>query len=454
MPLSDKALTSALCKTVRDVFHSNEKDQLSVRFIRTKVEEEHELGEGFLNQGKWKDKSKGIIKGEVDKLLQGDEEEEEKDDEELVKAKSIKKTSAKKATPAAKGKKRSSTNKQAPIPKRQKKEETPASESELSDLAESEVPEIESEGSEDATEAKPKKEVKKTTKANPNNEVSNNKDKVAAKINKKSPLQKAVVSSDSELSDIESIAQPEALAESKSFKSTSPKIRDSPLSTPLKTEEEISPKLANDEDAGNDSDSSAMSVVLDGPLSTKPRSKKSKSTSSKSTKVPKTTKPKIPKAKTTAELTPNEQLIKTLQSQLVKCGIRKIWAFELKKCETENEKIKHLKNMLTEVGMTGRFSEGRAKEIKEMRELQADLEAVKEGEKAWGLGRGSRRSGGSSKEDKKKVESSEDDTKSKSGSPNDEDDESEDDEDVAISARARRKNDLAFLGDEETSDDD
>lgn len=69
MPLSDKALTSALCKTVRDVFHSEEKDQLSVRFIRTKVEEEHELGEGFLNQGKWKDKSKVIIKGEVVSLF-------------------------------------------------------------------------------------------------------------------------------------------------------------------------------------------------------------------------------------------------------------------------------------------------------------------------------------------------------------------------------------------------
>lgn len=65
MPLSDKALTSALSKTVRDVFHSDEKDKLSVRFIRTKVEEEHELGDGFLSEGKWKEKSKGIIKGEV-----------------------------------------------------------------------------------------------------------------------------------------------------------------------------------------------------------------------------------------------------------------------------------------------------------------------------------------------------------------------------------------------------
>ncbi|TGO20576.1 hypothetical protein BPAE_0284g00030 [Botrytis paeoniae] len=446
MPLSDKALTSALSKTVRDVFHSDEKDKLSVRFIRTKVEEEYELGDGFLNEGKWKEKSKGIIKGEVDKLMQGDEEKQE-EEEEPMKAKNIKKTPAKKATPAAKSTKRSSAEKKAPPPKRQKKEKIPVSESELSEPAESELSDIGSEMSEDEPKAKPKKQVNKTAKANSDDEIGDNEDEVALKKTKKS-VTKEVVTSGSELSDIESITQSEA----KSPKPSSPKIRDSSLSSLPKTEEEA---------AGNESDSSAMSVVLDGPLTTKSRSKKSKSTSSKPSKTTKAAKPKVAKAKTTAELTPNEQLIKTLQSQLVKCGIRKIWAFELKKYETENEKIKHLKNMLTEIGMTGRFSEGRAREIKEMRELQADLEAVKEGEKAWGMGRSSRRSGSGVKEDKKKSESSDDDDdddgKSKTGSTKNDDEESEDDdddEDMEVSVRARRKNDLAFLGSEESSDDD
>ncbi|TGO32183.1 hypothetical protein BHYA_0342g00020 [Botrytis hyacinthi] len=448
MPLSDKALTNALSKTVRDVFHSDEKDKLSVRFIRTKVEEEYELGDGFLNEGKWKEKSKGIIKGEVDKLMQGDEEEQE-EEEEPVKAKNIKKTPAKKATPAAKPTKRSSAEKKAPPPKRQKKEKTPVSESELSEPAESELSDIGCQMSEDEPKAKPKKQVNKTAKATSDDEVGDNEDEVAPKKTKK-PVAKEAVTSGSELSDIESITQSEA----KSPKPSSPKIRDSSLSSLPKTEEEA---------AGNESDSSAMSVVLDGPLTTKSRAKKSKSTSSKPSKTTKTAKPKTVKAKTTAQLTPNEQLIKTLQSQLVKCGIRKIWAFELKKYETENEKIKHLKNMLTEIGMTGRFSEGRAREIKEMRELQADLEAVKEGEKAWGMGRSSRRSGSGVKEDKKKSEISDDDddddddNKSKSGSTKNDDEESEDDdddEDMEISVRARRKNDLAFLGSEESSDDD
>lgn len=64
-PPNDKALTNALLKTVRTVYHSNEKDQLSVRFVRTKIEEEFDLEDGFLSEGKWKDKSKGIIKAEV-----------------------------------------------------------------------------------------------------------------------------------------------------------------------------------------------------------------------------------------------------------------------------------------------------------------------------------------------------------------------------------------------------
>ncbi|TGO48635.1 hypothetical protein BOTNAR_0466g00110 [Botryotinia narcissicola] len=444
MPLSDKALTNALSKTVRDVFHSDEKDKLSVRFIRTKVEEEYELGDGFLNEGKWKEKSKGIIKGEVDKLMQGDEEEQE-EEEEPVKAKNVKKTPAKKATPAAKPTKRSSAEKKAPPPKRQKKEKTPVSESELSEPAESELSDIGSQMSEDEPKAKPKKQVNKTAKATLDDEIGHNEDKLALKKTKK-PVAKEAVTSGSELSDIESITQSEA----KSPIPSSPKIRDSSLSSLQKTEEEA---------AGNDSDSSAMSVVLDGPLTTKSRAKKSKSTSSKPSKTTKTVKPKAAKAKTTAELTPNEQLIKTLQSQLVKCGIRKIWAFELKKYETENEKIKHLKNMLTEIGMTGRFSEGRAREIKEMRELQADLEAVKEGVKAWGMGRSSRRSGSGFKEDKKQSEISDDDDddKIKSGSTRNDDEESEDDEDdedMEVSVRARRKNDLAFLGSEESSDDD
>ncbi|KAG0647324.1 hypothetical protein D0Z07_6923 [Hyphodiscus hymeniophilus] len=130
----------------------------------------------------------------------------------------------------------------------------------------------------------------------------------------------------------------------------------------------------------NDSDSSSMSIVLDpsppqkrGPKSTTKATKASKPSSKSSKPNPKDPTAAVP-------------LLKTLQSQLLKCGVRKIWAFELRRfADDEGAKIAHLRGMLDEVGMKGRFSEQRAREIRELRELQADLEAVREGERSWGL---------------------------------------------------------------------
>jgi len=51
----------------------------------------------------------------------------------------------------------------------------------------------------------------------------------------------------------------------------------------------------------------------------------------------------------------------------------------LAKFETPKEKIKHLTGLLTDVGMTPRYSNEKAKKIKEERELQAEVEAVQEG---------------------------------------------------------------------------
>jgi len=44
--------------------------------------------------------------------------------------------------------------------------------------------------------------------------------------------------------------------------------------------------------------------------------------------------------------------------------------------------------MLSDVGMTGRYSNEKAAQIKEARELAADIEAVQEGNERWGKGEG------------------------------------------------------------------
>jgi hypothetical protein len=124
-----------------------------------------------------------------------------------------------------------------------------------------------------------------------------------------------------------------------------------------------------------DDSGSEMSVLIDE----EPQSKK-KRKSKDSLDQPK----KTPKAKPAAEDDPDQEEIKRLQGWLVKCGIRKIWAFELKPYESSKAKIKHLKDMLAEVGMTGRYSLEKASNVKEQRELAADIEAVQEGNEIWG----------------------------------------------------------------------
>ena len=132
-------------------------------------------------------------------------------------------------------------------------------------------------------------------------------------------------------------------------------------------------------DAAADSDSE-MSVVLDeAPKSKKKRnSAVSEQSKSKKTKVSKDANA------TQKSADPDAEEIKRLQGWLVKCGIRKMWYKELSPYDTAKAKIRHLKEMLKDAGMTGRFSIDKANQIREERELKADLEAVQMGAKQWG----------------------------------------------------------------------
>lgn len=156
-------------------------------------------------------------------------------------------------------------------------------------------------------------------------------------------------------------------------------------------------------EAAAEDDSSDLSSVIDDP---KPKQKRQKkpvpSTSTKTrTKPEQTSKDESsvgdvklnssrPAAKngskTATSLSPDEEEIKRLQSQLLKCGVRKLWHRELSGYSTAKAKISRLRIMLEDVGMTGRFSAEKAKQIKEQRELDAELEAAKEFNEKWGDG--------------------------------------------------------------------
>ena len=155
----------------------------------------------------------------------------------------------------------------------------------------------------------------------------------------------------------------------------------SEMSTPSITEEPPAPSIQA-KSPPLDDESELSDLVDDSP---KPKSKKSrkdpKGDSSKAKPKPEK-KNKVAKDKSPED--PDTERIKSLQGWLLKCGIRKVWGSYLKPYNTPKAKIKHLESMLNDVGMTGRFSLEKASQIKEKRELAADLEAVQEGEKKWG----------------------------------------------------------------------
>ena len=125
---------------------------------------------------------------------------------------------------------------------------------------------------------------------------------------------------------------------------------------------------------------SEMSEVLDEVPKAKGRKRKADSAK------PTAKKTETSKSKKSSEQStdPDAEEIKRLQGWLIKCGIRKMWHRELAPYNTSKAKTVHLRKLLADAGMTGRYSIEKASQIKEERELQADLEAVQEGAKQWG----------------------------------------------------------------------
>ena len=160
-----------------------------------------------------------------------------------------------------------------------------------------------------------------------------------------------------------------AEAESDSVSSEVPKLPQKPSFERVNT-----PKTLESDASGSE-----LSILLDEEP--KPKGKKLKSSEAPERKAKKAS---APKPKADAGHDSDETEVRRLQGWLVKCGIRKLWGKELKPYDTSKAKIKHLRDMLSEVGMTGRYSLEKANQIKESRELAADIEAVQEGAERWG----------------------------------------------------------------------
>ena len=132
------------------------------------------------------------------------------------------------------------------------------------------------------------------------------------------------------------------------------------------------------EDAVERSESEMSELIDEAPKPKRSRKSEPKDKSKGKKRVAK------PAKTSDAPTDPDTEEIKRLQGQLVKCGIRKMWFKELAPFVTPKAKIRHLKGLLEAAGLVGRFSEAKAEQIREERELRADLEAVQEGDKIWG----------------------------------------------------------------------
>lgn len=410
---------------------------------------------------------------------------------------------------AAAIKKRPSTSGDAPAKKRRKKSPVPDESSELSEPGE-EVGDME----DDITPPKPVKERHSKPKSKPapkpkakprprkpakkkKVESEDDEDEVAAEdeadlagnedkknVTKAEANLPDVDAADSPLSEVPSDIERDATAMAPSSteankesngvsaaatgkKAAADSDDDSPLSDAPESEL-AKPSEKPAAAAGDNEDSSELSDVMDEPPPPSKQKRKSKDGTAargKGSAKNKSASSAAKKAGGAAQLTADEAEMKKLQGQLAKCGMRKIWAFELKKYGDDTRaKVRHLRGVLRDLGMDGRFSEAKAREIKERRELEADLEAVQEMDKNWGAGRRGKVSRGRNSHAK---ETSEDDGEGEAGSKGGkgadgkasgaESGGNDEDENAPPAARgrgsAKYRADLAFLGDSDSDSD-
>ncbi|POS87956.1 hypothetical protein EPUL_002499 [Erysiphe pulchra] len=388
-----------------EAFHGADRDNLTLKSVREKVEDVLGLEKGILRRKDWKDESKAIVEHTVQQLLEAEEKEQKQsecdhssDNDTLLSQTYEITTSVKKEI--SKKRSQQSTNDVANRRKRIKSKKLSTYDCNSSNFK-----------SEGLANSLPDPKVELTSVDDRNEEqklgglnihkVNFQRDSSIEEETECDIREKAAERAVHELrlkdehNDITSPQLGSRVKNTNKKDTTENKIQ--PKSEPLQqsvTEETLmSQSIASNHDltieknksVRQDEDEEAMdsdmSVVIDEEPPEK-RRRKTKEQKGETTEVGKIA-PKNDK-----KLSSDEETIKKLQSQLRKCGVRTIWHFELKEYgEDTRAKIRHLQKALKDVGMQGRFSEARAREIKESRELMADLEAVKEGDMKWGLKR-------------------------------------------------------------------
>ncbi|KAJ5154480.1 uncharacterized protein N7500_009919 [Penicillium coprophilum] len=352
---SDQVLEKGLRDQVAAIFKSGNMEELTVKRVRLAVEATLGLTAGyFKTTGDWKARSENIIKEEVelqDQAIQNPQSQA---------------SPLPKPKPAAPAKRAKSAT--APNSRKRQKTMTPMSDEE----AELSAP---SDESDEVT--KPKGRSKAPVKQSPMKKPSIQKPK------KDMPDASELSGNESDDDVTKSKKRSKAPVKQSALKK-SPVKKGSARKPPTNEASDASDVPDDISNAAGpvrdtkDNSESEMSVVLDEEPQPKAPRKRQKSAVGNAAKTK-----KAPKAKD-GDISPDQAEIKRLQGWLIKCGIRKLWGKELAPYDTPKAKIKHLKGMLEDAGMTGRPSQEKANQIREERELKADLEQIQQGAKQWG----------------------------------------------------------------------
>jgi len=168
-----------------------------------------------------------------------------------------------------------------------------------------------------------------------------------------------------------------------------------------KKDVEVKLKWKKGSDSEEKSESEMSVLIDDGP---RKKRQKPQAANVKTTKVSKkgTTSRKEPE-----EAQDEEETIKRLKALVSACGARKQWIREFADLPKPKQQIEHLRSLLADLGMKGRYSIEKAKVIKRQRALSRELADVQEFERKAGISRGQRR-----KQDPKKRTIGELDTES------------------------------------------
>ncbi|KJZ77605.1 hypothetical protein HIM_02782 [Hirsutella minnesotensis 3608] len=407
----EAALIDASCQVYKD-----DPDAISVNKVRQHAENKLDLEDGFFSEGDWKHKSKALIKEYVDKLLDGWTPD-----------------AAKEQKKPKNGTKRPSPEAKSPEPKRRKRPPQPPK------LAKKQVDDDSSELSELGESPEPKGPAGRPKSKQAESDDGSLSSSPAPKRKRKSESKSKPRGGSKSTTKRQDPADSDENHESNNPLSHS---KDEQKQSDLNADEETAKPIPNS--PAVDEEEEYSDVIDEQPPAKRKKKERKESTSKQSKSTAK-------KAPTASNDDPDQAEIKKLQSHLVKCGIRKLWHNELKKYgDDARAKIRHLKKMLADVGMDGRFSEAKAREIKESRELMAEMEAAQEMNRLWGKSSGGRASRTKSKSTKLEESEGSDANEKDDVKGDDEDDEEE--SNTFAARRRRAQADLAFLGDDSDSD--